>query len=48
MSEVHHHLLANLCAEGGAVLDDPLQLFVNKLNTAKAGLLQSLNLPLHQ
>lgn len=30
------------------MLDDPLQLFVNQLYTTHAGLLQSLNLPLHQ
>lgn len=48
MCEVHHRLLANLCAKGGAVLDDPLQLLMNELYTAQTGLLQPLNLPLHQ
>lgn len=41
-------LLTNLSAEGGAVLDDPLQLFMNQLHTAQAGILQTLNLPLYQ
>lgn len=36
---VHLNLLANLCAIGGAVLDDPLQLLVDELDTAHAGLL---------
>lgn len=30
------------------MLDDPLQLLMNQLHTAKTGLLQPLNLPLHQ
>lgn len=42
------HLSADLCAVGGAVLDDPLELLVNELHAAHAGLLQALYLPLHQ
>lgn len=41
-------LSADLCAVGGAVLDDPLELLVNELYAAHAGLLQALYLPLHQ
>lgn len=46
--EVDNILLTNLSAKGGAVLDDPLQLFMNQLDAAQAGLLQTLNLPLYQ
>lgn len=46
--EDNHYMLANLCTKGGAVLYDPLQLFMNKLHTAQTGLFQPLNLPLHQ
>lgn len=40
--------LVYLRAVGGAMLDDPLQLLVDQLHTAQTGLLQTLDLPLHQ
>lgn len=46
--KVDNILLTNLSAKGGAVLDDPLQLFMNQLDAAQAGFLQTLNLPLYQ
>lgn len=48
MCDLFHLLLTDLCAERGAMLDDPLQLLVNQLHTAQTGFLQTLNLPLHQ
>lgn len=40
--------ISNLRAVVAAMLDDPLHLLVHQLYTAQAGLLQTLNLPLHQ
>ena len=42
---IPQHFLLDLVT---AVLDDPLHLLVNQLNTAEAWLLQSLDLSLHQ
>lgn len=40
--------VSHLRAVVAAMLDDPLHLFVHQFDTAQAGLLKTLHLPLHQ
>lgn len=40
--------VSHLCAVVAAVLDNSLHLLVNQLHAAQTGLLQTLDLPLHQ
>lgn len=40
--------IPRLCAVIAAVLDDPLHLLVNQLDTTQTGVLQAFDLPLHQ